>query len=82
MKTSLQGSMDRQQHFTTNSILSGKLLTEQKLDSEMMSSLPTKLWYQTLTVMQEDAPELVDQFIENSAAKMEVTVDYLIQEFL
>jgi len=82
MKTSLQGSMDQQQHFTTNSILSGKLLTEQKLDSEMMSSLPTKLWYQTLTVMQEDAPELVDQFIENSAAKMEVTVDYLIQEFL
>ena len=72
MKTSLQGSMDQQQHFTTNSILSGKLLTEQKLDSEMMSSLPTKLWYQTLAVMQEDAPELVDQFIENSAAKMEV----------
>ena len=60
----------------------GKLLTVQKQDSEMMSSLPTKLWYQTLAVMQEDAPELVDQFIEDSAAKMEVTVDYLMEEFL
>ena len=60
----------------------GKLLTVQKQDSEMMSSLPTKLWYQTLAVMQEDAPELVDQFIESTAAKMEVTVDYLMEEFL
>ena len=48
----------------------------------MMSSHPTKLWYQTLTVLQEDAPELVDEFLENSAAKMEVTVDYLMGEFL
>ena len=74
--------MDQQQHFTTNSMLSGKLLTEAKQESEMMSSLPTKLWYQTLAVMQEESPELVDQFIESTAAKMEVTVDYLIQEFL
>ena len=74
--------MDQQQHFTNDSTQYGKLLTDQKLDSEMMSSLPTKLWYQTLAVMQEDAPELVDEFIESTAAKMEVTVDYLIQEFL
>ena len=74
--------MDQQQHFTNDSTQYGKLLTDQKLDSEMMSSLPTKLWYQTLAVMQEDAPELVDQFIEDSAAKMEVTVDYLMEEFL
>ena len=47
-----------------------------------MSSLPTKLWYRTLAVMQEDAPELMDEFLENSAAKMEVTVDYLMEEFL
>jgi hypothetical protein len=47
-----------------------------------MSSLPTKLWYQTLAVMQEDAPELMDEFLENSAAKMEITVDYLMEEFL
>jgi len=43
---------------------------------------PTKLWYQTLAVMQEDAPELVDEYIENTAAKMELTVDYFIAEFL
>jgi len=48
----------------------------------MMSSLPTKLWYQTLAIMQEDAPELIDEYLESTAAKMEVTVDYLIEEFL
>ena len=48
----------------------------------MMSFRPTKLWYQTLSVMSEDAPELMDEFLENSAAKMEVTVDYLMEEFL
>jgi len=32
--------------------------------------------------MQEDAPELVDEYIENTAAKMELTVDYFIEEFL
>ena len=74
--------MEAPQHFMTNSTVSGKLLTVQKQDSEMMSSLPTKLWYQTLIVLQEDAPELVDEFIESTAAKMEVTVDYLMEEFL
>ena len=48
----------------------------------MMSSLPTKLWYQTLAIMQEESPELVDEFLESTAAKMELTVDYLMQEFL
>ena len=57
-------------------------MTAQKQDYEMMSSHPTKLWYQTLAVMQEDAPELVDDYLESTAAKMEVTVDYLIEEFL
>jgi len=74
--------MDQQQHFMNDSTQFGKLLTVQKQDSEMMSSLPTKLWYQTLAVMQETCPELVDEFLENSAAKMEVTVDYLMEEFL
>ena len=74
--------MDQQQHSTNDFTQFGKLLTVQKQDSEMMSSLPTKLWYQTLSVMYEDAPELLDEFLENSAAKMEVTVDYLIEEFL
>ena len=82
MNIALQESMDQQQHCTTNSTQYGKLLTSQKQESEMMSSLPTKLWYQTLAVMQEDAPELMDEFLESSAAKMEVTVDYLMEEFL
>ena len=82
MKTALLESMDQQQHFMNDFTQFGKLLTVQKQESEMMSSLPTKLWYQTLTVLQEDAPELVDEFLENSAAKMEVTVDYLMGEFL
>ena len=74
--------MDQRLHCMTNSTVSGKLLTEQKQDSEMMSSLPTKLWYQTLAIMEEDAPELVDEYLESTAAKMEVTVDYLMEEFL
>ena len=74
--------MDQQKHYMTNSTQFGKLLTQQKQESEMMSSLPTKLWYQTLAVMQEDAPELVDEYIENTAAKMELTVDYFMEEFL
>ena len=82
MKTALPESMDQQQHSTNDFTQFGKLLTVQKQDSEMMSSLPTKLWYQTLSVMYEDAPELLDEFLENSAAKMEVTVDYLMGEFL
>ena len=74
--------MEVQQHSTNDSTQFGKLLTEVKQDSEMMSSLPTKLWYQTLAVMQEDAPELVDEYIESTAAKMELTVDYFMEEFL
>jgi hypothetical protein len=74
--------MDQPLHSTQSYTQFGKLLTEQKQDSEMMSSLPTKLWYQTLSVMYEDAPELMDEFLENSAAKMEITVDYLMEEFL
>jgi len=74
--------MEVPQPSTTNYTQFGKLLIDQKQDSETMSSLPTKLWYQTLAVMQEDAPELLDEFLENSGAKMEVTVDYLMEEFL
>jgi hypothetical protein len=74
--------MEAPQHFMNDCTQYGKFLIEQKSDSEMMSSLPTKLWYQTLAIMQEESPELVDQFIESTAAKMEITVDYLMQEFL
>ena len=41
-----------------------------------------ELWYQSYAVLKEDAPEILDTFIENTAAKMEITVDHLIQEFL
>lgn len=41
-----------------------------------------ELWYQWYNILQEDAPELVDEFIENTASKMELTCDYMIEEFL
>lgn len=41
-----------------------------------------ELWYQWYITLSEDAPELCDQFIENTCAKMEVTVDYFYDEFL
>lgn len=41
-----------------------------------------QLWYQWYNIIKEDAPEIVDQFIENTAAKMELTVDYFMDEFL
>jgi len=40
------------------------------------------LWYSWYAIIQEDAPEIIDTFIENTAAKMEVTVDYFMGEFL
>ena len=40
------------------------------------------LRYQWYGILQEDAPEILDTFLENTAAKMEVTVDYLMDEFL
>ena len=40
------------------------------------------LWYNWYEIIKEDAPELCDQFIENTAAKMELTVDYFMEEFL
>jgi len=40
------------------------------------------LWYSWYSIIQEDAPEIADQFIENTAAKMELTVDYFVGEFL
>jgi hypothetical protein len=40
------------------------------------------LWYQYYRILQEDAPELVDEYIENTAAKLELTVDYFTSEFL
>tara|TARA_B100000035_G_scaffold307629_1_gene311173 strand:+ start:764 stop:934 length:171 start_codon:yes stop_codon:yes gene_type:complete len=41
-----------------------------------------ELWYRYYEIVQQDAPEILDTFIENTAAKMELTVDYFVQEFL
>lgn len=40
------------------------------------------IWYTLYEIIHEDAPECLDQFIEETASKMELPVDYLIQEFL
>ena len=40
------------------------------------------LWYSWYEIVKEDAPEILDVFIENTAAKMELTVDYFVAEFL
>ena len=41
-----------------------------------------ELWYQWYEIVKEDAPFILDTFIENTAAKMELTVDYFVAEFL
>ena len=41
-----------------------------------------ELWYRYYEIVQQDAPEILDTFIENTAAKMELTVDYFMEEFL
>ena len=41
-----------------------------------------ELWYQWYEIVKEDAPTILDTFIENTAAKMEMTVDYFTEEFL
>jgi hypothetical protein len=40
------------------------------------------LWYSWYAIIKEDAPEIADEFIENTASKMELTVDYFVSEFL
>lgn len=47
-----------------------------------MNQIPSTMWYQYLHILQEDAPELVDEYIEQSAAKLELTVDYFTAEFI
>ena len=41
-----------------------------------------QMWYLWYEIIKEDAPEIMDEFIENTASKMELTVDYFTQEFL
>ena len=47
-----------------------------------MTQTLSPLWYQYYSVIKEDAPEILDQYIEETAAKLELTVDYFTAEFL
>jgi hypothetical protein len=47
-----------------------------------MSFPLSDLWYAYYRIIQEDSPELVDEYLESTAAKLELTVDYLTAEFL
>jgi hypothetical protein len=47
-----------------------------------MNQIPSLLWYQYLNILKQDAPELIDEYIENTAARLELTVDYFVAEFL
>jgi hypothetical protein len=42
----------------------------------------TDLWYQYYSILREDAPELLDEYIEDTASRLELPVDYFTQEFL
>ena len=54
----------------------------------MMNSTPITpvnnptLWYSWYEIVKEDAPEILDEFIENTAAKMELTVDVFLAEWI
>ena len=58
-----------------------KRLTENMNDSVTPATNP-ELWYAWYAIIQEDAPEILDEFIEGTASKMELTVDYFVGEFL
>jgi hypothetical protein len=47
-----------------------------------MPEMLTSLWYVYYYILKKDAPELVDEYLENTAARLELPVDYLMQEFL
>lgn len=40
------------------------------------------LWYQYLSILEEDAPELVEEYIENTAQKLNMTTEYFTLEFI
>ena len=76
-----------QQSVSKNMIQSANPPTEDTTWIDNMTTPVTpatnpELWYQWYAILKEDAPEIVDQFVENTAAKMELTVDYFMGEFL
>jgi hypothetical protein len=47
-----------------------------------MNEVLSTLWYNYYAIIQQDSPELIDEYIESTAAKLELTVDYFVAEFL
>ena len=47
-----------------------------------MNEVLSPLWYQYYTIISEDAPDILDEYIESTAARLELTVDYFMEEFL
>jgi hypothetical protein len=47
-----------------------------------MNEVLSPLWYNYYDIIQQDAPEILDEYIESTAAKLELTVDYFVAEFL
>ncbi len=47
-----------------------------------MSEVLSPLWYSYYAIIRQDSPELIDEYIESTAAKLELTVDYFVAEFL
>ena len=45
-----------------------------------MTQTLSPLWYQYYDIISEDAPEILDEYIESTAAKLELTVDYFTAE--
>jgi hypothetical protein len=47
-----------------------------------MNEVLSPLWYNYYDIIRQDAPEILDEYIESTAAKLELTVDYFVAEFL
>ena len=47
-----------------------------------MNEVLSPLCYNYYAIIQQDSPEILDEYIESTAAKLELTVDYFVAEFL
>ena len=56
--------------------------TSPQLPLLQMNEVLSPLWYNYYDIIQQDAPEILDEYIESTAAKLELTVDYFVAEFL
>jgi hypothetical protein len=56
--------------------------TSPQLPLFQMNEVLSPLWYNYYAIIQQDSPEILDEYIESTAAKLELTVDYFVAEFL